>query len=114
MGLRSMSRTAVGGYIKAVRIPVDAALKLAGRGSSAEPAVDRAEAAARDVAGAALGDDELRRDASRRRTAADDRERAQELRDTAAEQRVQAAKRAGAKKTAAERKRKAARTTAAK
>src|SRR5687767_14182676 len=100
MGLRSMSRTAVGGYIKAIRIPVDAALKLAGRGSRAEPAVQRADAAARDVAGAALGDDALRRDAKLRRTAADERERAAELRDavgaredTAAKQRKQAATR---------------------
>src|SRR5687767_6029357 len=120
MGLRSMSRTALGGYIKAVRIPVDAVLKVAGRGGRTEPAVDRADAAARDVAGAALGDDELRRDAKLRRTAADEREQATDLRDaadareeTATKQRKQAAKRASAKRSTAERKRQSTRSTAA-
>src|ERR687893_2296542 len=107
MGLRSIPRKAIGGYIKAARIPVDPALKLAGRGRDSEPAVDRAEAAARDVAGAALGDDELRRDASRRRTAADDREQATELRQAAA-------KRASARKTTAERKRRSTKAAARK
>ena len=32
MGLRSIPRTAVGGDLKVARMPVDLALKLAGRG----------------------------------------------------------------------------------
>src|SRR5918994_1180636 len=113
MDVRSISRKAVGGCLKVARMPVDAALKLAGRGKQAEPAVDRAEAAARDVAGAAIGDDELRRDADLRRTAADRREQAQDLRDAAATQRKDATKRATAKRSTAERNEQAARGSAA-
>jgi putative membrane protein len=62
--------------------PVDRALRVAGR-SDAEVVVDQADATARGVAGDLLGDDELKRDASRRRTAAGERERAQNLRAAA-------------------------------
>ena len=79
MNLRAIPRAAVGGYIKALRWPVD---RVIGR----NPAVDRAEAEARDVAGQVMLDDELREDASRRRTAADERSRAQRLREAAEQQ----------------------------
>src|SRR4051812_3858781 len=82
--LRQISRAAVGGYVKAVRLPLDTAARVAGRGngrtSGITLALDRAEATARDVAGRALGDAELRHDAGRRRLAADERERALRLR----------------------------------
>ena len=120
MDLRSIPRTVVGGYLKVARMPLDAALKLAGRGRASAPAVDRAEAAARDVAGAALGDEELRRDAKLRRTAADEREQAAALRtaaeereQAAARRREQAAARARAKSERAEHAREQARAAAA-
>jgi hypothetical protein len=109
MGIRDIPRTVVGGSLKAARIPLDVGLQLAGRGRRGEAAVDRAEAAARDVAGTALGDDQLRRDAKLRRTAADERERAVDIRDaaeTAAQERKEAADRrreAAAKRAAAKR-----------
>jgi hypothetical protein len=99
MNLRSLPRAAVGGYIKAVRWPVEQALSL--RGGKGKLAVDRAEAAARDVAGTALDDQELKAEAGARFAAAERRERAQTL-DAQASQR-----RAAAQQDARERKRKA-------
>jgi hypothetical protein len=99
MNLRSLPRAALGGYIKAVRWPVERALSL--RGGHGKLAVDRAEAAARDVAGTALDDRELKAEAGARFAAADRRERAQTL-DAEAQQRRRAAK-----ETARERKRQA-------
>src|SRR3712207_7187559 len=80
MNLRTIPRAAVGGYLKLLRLPVDTTLKALGRNGSGEVAVDRADAALRDIAGTALGDQELKQDAKRRRTAADAREEAAELR----------------------------------
>lgn len=115
IGIRDIPRTVVGGSLKAARLPLDLGLKLAGRGQRGEAAADRAEAAARDVAGTALGDEQLRRDARLRRTAADKREEAVDIRDagqSAAQQRKRAAgrRRATAGKRAAA-KRQAASTT---
>src|SRR5215217_931857 len=121
MDLLSLPRQVAGGYIKLARLPLDTALKLAGRGDRGELAVDRAEAAARDVVGAAIGDDELRRDAQLRRVASDERERAQQLRDAADERerdaderRQQASERAAAKRRTVERRHQAERSQAAK
>src|SRR4051795_13348267 len=86
MNLRSIPRAAVGGYIKAVRWPLDRTARLLrndGDKSGAELAVDRADAAARGAAGTVLGDQELTEQAQRRATAADQRERAQTLRGAA-------------------------------
>jgi hypothetical protein len=106
MNLRSLPRAAVGGYIKAVRWPIDRALRL--RGGDGEIAVDRAEAAARDVAGTALGDEELRAEAGARFEAADRRERAQTLEDQARREAGEAQqRRAAAELQARERKRRA-------
>ena len=69
MGLKDIPRTVVGGYLKVARAPIDATLKLAGHGKRGEAVVDRADAAARDLAGTALGDEELRREAARSTTA---------------------------------------------
>jgi hypothetical protein len=89
MSIRAIPRTAIGGSIKAVRLPLDIAVSLlpgngAGPGPSAAIALDRIEARVRDVAGLALGDEVLRQDAARRRVAADERERALRLRAAAA------------------------------
>src|SRR3954463_490592 len=88
MNLRSIPRAAVGGSIKAVSWPVRRALSL--RGDDASLTVDRAEAAAREVAGTALADDELKAEARPRRGAADKREQAQDLRAQAQETRTSA------------------------
>lgn len=89
MNLRTVPRTAVKGYLKALRWPVDRALRATGR-SDAEVVVDQADATARGVAGEVLGDDDLKRDASRRGTAADERQRAQRLRGAAKERSAEA------------------------
>src|SRR4051794_14068206 len=95
MNARVIPRTAVGGYLKLIRLPFDAAVSLlpgngTGSGPSLALALDRAEASARAVAGAVLGDPVLREDATRRRAAADERERALRLR-TAAEHKTERA-----------------------
>src|SRR5436309_1922129 len=96
MGVRDVSRAAVGGYLKVLRMPLDTAVRVKGRrnggAAGATLALDRAEAAARDVAGIAMGDRRLREDARRRRAAADERERALRLRAEAErhEQRAEA------------------------
>ena len=79
MDLRRIPRAAVGGYIKAVRWPVDRTTKVLRGGDGAEVAVDRAEATARAAAGTVLGDEELKRDAAQRSRAADEREHADTL-----------------------------------
>jgi colicin import membrane protein len=87
MNLRTISRSAVGGYLKLLRLPWDAA--FAARTSTGENhsggtlALDRFEARLRGIAGRALRDDELVRDAERRRLAADERARAGRLRAAA-------------------------------
>src|SRR5688500_5831404 len=128
MSLRTISRTAIGGYVKMLRLPLDAAIGLRERTgangvSEGIIVLDRFEARLRSIAGWTLRDDELVRDAERRRLAADKRERAVRLRTEAqtrsqradarlsdrvekAEQlRRQAARRAEDRKKRAERKR---------
>jgi colicin import membrane protein len=88
VNLRVIPRTAVDRYLKAVRLPLDAATKLlpgrrTGAGSAAKLAVERADATARAVAGTVLGDPALREDARRRRAAASERQRAVKLRTQA-------------------------------
>ena len=80
MSLTDLPRAAFGTYLKVLRTPVDVALKATGRGDGAKVAVDRTEAAVREVAGSAVGDQKLKRDAKQRRAAADAREEAIELR----------------------------------
>jgi hypothetical protein len=90
MSLQTMTRTAVDGYLKLLRLPADAvagALRPRnGRDdetTAVELALDRVEATLRDVAGSVLHDPQLREDARRRRVAANERERALELRAAA-------------------------------
>ncbi len=85
MSMRTISRSAVGGYIKLLRLPLDAAVGLRTRNgrhgvAGATIKLDRMEAGLRRMAGKTLGDEELVRDAERRRLAADERERAAGLR----------------------------------
>ena len=89
MTLRTIPRTALDAYLKALKLPVTTVIrqvtKSNGTPSAAELAVDRVDATIRDVAGLTLGDEDLRKDAGRRRKAADERERAQRLRGVATE-----------------------------
>ena len=110
MGLRDIPRAAVGGYIKVVRWPLDRTVSLIG----GKRAVDRADAAARGAAGAALGDEQLKRDANRRSLATDERERADTLRAAAqTQQEIADEQLAESKDAAVGRRRGAAQTTAA-
>jgi hypothetical protein len=88
MNARTISRSAVDGYLKLLRFPLDAAVTVGLRNRAAERStatirLDRVEAGLRGLAGRTLGDEELRRDAELRRLAADERERAVRLRVTA-------------------------------
>ena len=85
MSARTISRSVVGGYVKLLRLPFDAAVGLRTRNGRRDLSVgtitlDRFEARLRSIAGHTLRDDELVRDADRRRLAADERERAGHLR----------------------------------
>src|SRR3954468_8931726 len=84
----SVTNKAVDGYLKLVRIPLDTAVGLLpgngnGRGPAAGLALDRADATVRTIAGTILRDSDLLHDAQRRRTAADEREKALRLRAAA-------------------------------
>src|SRR5947209_4929677 len=81
-------RTAVKGYLRIVRLPIDAAIGVLPGGdegprTGAKLVLDRADATARAIAGALLRDPALLEDAQRRRTAADERQRAIKLRGQA-------------------------------
>jgi hypothetical protein len=85
MSIRAIPRGAVDGAVRLARLPLNVAVSLLpGNGTGARPAasiaVDRWDAALRQVAAYALRDDELREDATRRRLAADERARALRLR----------------------------------
>jgi hypothetical protein len=96
MNLRSIPRTALDRSVKLARLPLDSTLRVLGRNKGTGPAaradvaVDRIDAAVREVGGAVLGDEQLRDEAGRRRTAADERERGQELRSKAQQRKEQA------------------------
>jgi colicin import membrane protein len=84
MNTRFIPRTALQGYLKLVRVPIDRAISvLPGNREARKLAVDRADASARAVAGAVLRDQDLKADAQRRRTAADEREQAIRLKSEA-------------------------------
>lgn len=88
--LSKIRRTAIDGYLKAVRAPLDAGMHLATRGNderltSARLVVDRADATIRQQLGRILSDDELLSDGVRRAVATDERVRALELKAVADE-----------------------------
>lgn len=117
MNARVIPRTAVTGYLKLVRTPLDAVIGvLPGNGKGAKPAaqlaVDRADATVRSVAGTLLGDPVLRDDGQRRRQAAHERERGLRLRETADHTAEQADARLQEREEQARRKRRHAREAA--
>jgi hypothetical protein len=84
--IRTISRSAIGGYLKLLRFPFDSGIRLLGDrhwASRAELVLDELDAAAREVAGRALRDDRLLEDGARLRAATSERERAQSLREAA-------------------------------
>src|SRR3981081_1668991 len=108
MTLRMIPRTALGGYLKLVRMPIQGMLALGGGGDSAAAGklvLDRVEAAVRGAAGAVLGDDALRADGRRRSEAADERERALRLRAEAERRSERADARIAEQETEADRRR---------
>jgi colicin import membrane protein len=115
MTLRTISRMAVGGSLKLARLPIDGVLRVAGDSSAvahAKLALDRTEAKIRALAGDVLGDEALQEDASRRCEAADERERAVQLRSEAELRSERADQRVAAEEQAAERRRAQAAETA--
>ena len=117
MNARVIPRTAVAGYIKLVRLPLDGAVALLpgdgiGLRAAAGLALDRADATARAVASVLLGDPVLGEDAARRRAAADERGRALGLRTRAERTRQRADARLDEQHERSQRKREDARTRA--
>jgi len=93
MNMHTIPTAALGGSLKLVRLPVDAALSLGGERSSTTTvklALDRAEATLLGVAGTALGNDAVKQDARRRHEAAREREYALRLRAQAAQRSARA------------------------
>lgn len=85
MDVRQVPRSALDLWLRAVRAPVDVVSRVipdgdTGPRNAVTLFVDRADAALRATAGKVFGDDALREDAMRRRKAADERERAIQLR----------------------------------
>jgi hypothetical protein len=88
VNVRIIPRTALTGYLRLVRLPLDSAIGLLpGNGTGAGPAaglvVDRADAIVRAIAATILNDPVLFEDAERRHAAANERERALRLRTEA-------------------------------
>ncbi len=85
--VRNVGRSTIDRWLRVGRLPFVAATRLIpggeGRRSAARLFVDRADATVRAAVGGFLNDVELRQDATRRRVAADERQRAAELRSDA-------------------------------
>jgi len=94
MGVSTIRRTALDGWLRAVRLPVDTGVKLLGRDQdwavALGLAVDRADAGVRDLTGRIFRDERLQDDARARRAAAEERQRALELRLEAKRRKEQA------------------------
>ena len=85
MNARTIPGTAVDGYLRLVRVPLDGAISLLpGNGTGAKPtaeiALDRLDATLRGAIANLFSDTALRDDAERRRIAAQERKRALRLR----------------------------------
>jgi hypothetical protein len=105
MNLKDLPRSAVGGALKVVRIPVDAVLDRAPANrltAKARELFDRTDASTRGAAGEALDDEQLRRESRLGRVAAEERAEASELRSKASEKAQRAAETAEERKQAAE------------
>ena len=89
MEVRNVRRAAIDRWLRVARLPFDTVAHLLpsdpGPRNTAMLVIDRADATVRAAVGGILHDDDLRSDAFRRRAAADERERAIELRGEAAE-----------------------------
>jgi hypothetical protein len=137
VNIRVIPRTAIDGYLRLVRFPLDGATRLLpGNGTGAKPAaelaLDRLDARLRALIATILADPVLRDDAEQRRSAAEARETALELRlqaerkaeeagtrleerqEQATQQREQANQRAGARRQEAAREQEKAKRRAAK
>ena len=85
-----LTRSAVGAYVKVVRLPFDAGTRLlgadadSGRRAAARLAIDQAEASVLGTVGQVFGDAQLQATAMLRATAVDERREALRLRDRAA------------------------------
>jgi hypothetical protein len=89
MEVRTVRRAAIDRWLRVARLPFDTVAHLlpsdGGPRNAAMLVIDRADASVRAAVGGLLHDDDLRADAFRRRAAADERERAIELRVAAEE-----------------------------
>ena len=89
MEVRNVRRATIDRWLRLARLPFDTVAHLLpsdhGSRNAAMLVIDRADASVRAAVGGILHDDDLRDDAFRRRTAADERERAIELRIEAEE-----------------------------
>jgi hypothetical protein len=89
MEVRDVRRAAIDRWLRVARLPFDTVAHFLpadhGPRNAAMLAIDRADATVRAAVGGILHDDDLRDDAFRRRAAADERERALELRREAEE-----------------------------
>jgi hypothetical protein len=115
MMLRDFSRTAIGNSLRLIRLPIDGLLVIGGDRrpvTAVKLALDRADARTRELVGFVLGDQELQEDAEIRREAADERERALNLRAEAELRSQRADQQAVERKRAAERRRQQAASTA--
>jgi hypothetical protein len=115
MMLRNLSRVAIGSSLRLIRLPIDGLLAVGGdrgRVTAVKLLLDRADARARELSGFVLGDPDLQDDAELRREAADERERALNLRAEAELRNQRADQLANDRKqTAARRRKQAASTT---
>lgn len=117
MNVQVIPRTAVKGYLRLVRTPLEAVVGLmpgsdAGAKPAAKVAIDHVDATARVVAGTLLGDPVLREDGKRRRAAANERKRGLRLRGHAQETAEKADARVQEREQQARKQRQRARETA--
>jgi len=104
--ITAVPRLVLGTTLKVGRLPLDTALKLAGRKRSLT--ADAAEAAVKDAAASIAGDDQLKAEAQALRVATDERRKAETLGDAAAEATGKAEADHAKQQTKVERDRKAA------
>ena len=99
MEVRNVRRAAIDRWLQLARLPFDAVAHLLpsdhGSRNAAMLVIDRADASVRAAVGGLLHDDDLRADAFRRRAAADERERAIELRIAAKDESTRCRRGAG-------------------
>jgi len=80
MNIRTIPRAAVDRSLRLARVPADLATNVLPNAAQAGLVIDRVDATVRAAVGQVLRDQELVEDAQRRRVAADERERAAQLR----------------------------------